>query len=167
MCVKIDSKNLGVICLSLVICSECGGKVSTLAEMCPHCGCPVAHIRKNICVINQQEYDLSAILDLALGYAPGNDNRILGRKGIAKLTGLSLADACQLWEDIIAIKAIPAQYPSQTQESKSSAPRCPTCGSTSLTKIGAGTRAVDGLFFGRLSVEGRAQWRCNSCNHMW
>lgn len=46
-------------------------------------------------------------------------------------------------------------------------PQCPTCGSTDLTKIGAGTRAIDGFFFGRLSVEGRAQWRCNKCSHMW
>ena len=46
-------------------------------------------------------------------------------------------------------------------------PKCPTCGSTNLTKIGAATRAVDGFFFGRLSVEGRAQWRCGSCGHLW
>lgn len=46
-------------------------------------------------------------------------------------------------------------------------PKCPTCGSTSLTKIGALGRAVDGFFFGQLSVEGRAQWRCESCGYMW
>lgn len=54
----------------------------------------------------------------------------------------------------------------QTQTSACK-PHCPICGSTNLTKIGVGTRAIDGFFFGRLSVEGRAQWRCNSCNHIW
>ena len=27
--------------MAIIKCSECGGQVSTLAENCPHCGCPV------------------------------------------------------------------------------------------------------------------------------
>lgn len=27
--------------MAIIKCSECGGKVSTLADKCPHCGCPV------------------------------------------------------------------------------------------------------------------------------
>lgn len=27
--------------MAIIKCSECGGQVSTLAEKCPHCGCPV------------------------------------------------------------------------------------------------------------------------------
>ncbi len=46
-------------------------------------------------------------------------------------------------------------------------PKCPTCGSTDLTKLGVAARAIDGLVFGRLSVEGRAQFRCNKCGYMW
>lgn len=46
-------------------------------------------------------------------------------------------------------------------------PKCPTCGSTHLTKKGAGSRMIDGWFFGRHSVEGRAQWRCENCGHLW
>lgn len=46
-------------------------------------------------------------------------------------------------------------------------PKCPTCGSTKLTKKGAGARMIDGWFFGRHSVEGRAQWRCENCGHLF
>lgn len=45
--------------------------------------------------------------------------------------------------------------------------KCPTCGSTQVTKISAGTRMIDGAVFGKLSVEGRAQFRCESCGYKW
>lgn len=154
--------------MSLLKCEECGGMVSSKAAACPHCGCPVAEMsQRHTCIINQKEYDLSEILDLALGYEPGNDNRILGRKGIMRITGLGLVDACALWENIVAIRAIPDRYPNKVREVNCVEPKCPTCGSTSLTKLNAGHRAIDGLFFGHLSVEGRAQFRCNKCGYMW
>lgn len=48
-----------------------------------------------------------------------------------------------------------------------SLPKCPTCGSTDLTKLSVGTRAIDGFVYGQLSVEGRAQFRCNKCGYKW
>lgn len=45
--------------------------------------------------------------------------------------------------------------------------KCPTCGSTHVTRISAGTRMIDGAVFGTLSVEGRAQFRCESCGYKW
>ena len=46
-------------------------------------------------------------------------------------------------------------------------PKCPTCGSTNIVKHGVGARILDGFVFGHLSVEGRAQWMCKACGHMW
>lgn len=48
-----------------------------------------------------------------------------------------------------------------------STPKCPTCGSTNLTKQGIAGRAVSSFLFGGLSPEGRAQWLCKNCGHMW
>lgn len=70
---------------------------------------------------------------------------------------------------------IKAKYPSvqhmitenTVSEPAVGVPRCPTCRSTSLTKLTAATRAIDSLFFGRLSVEARAQFRCNKCGYLW
>lgn len=44
-------------------------------------------------------------------------------------------------------------------------PKCPACGSTKLQKLGIGTRAIDGFFFGRMSPEARAQFWCRNCDY--
>ena len=31
--------------MALLICPDCGGKVSEHAEFCPHCGCPILNIK--------------------------------------------------------------------------------------------------------------------------
>lgn len=46
-------------------------------------------------------------------------------------------------------------------------PRCPTCGSTNIQKVNVSGRAIGGLVFGRLSVEGRAQFFCKDCRYQW
>ena len=38
--------------MALIMCPECGGKVSEFAEACPHCGCPMAQIKD---ILTQQE----------------------------------------------------------------------------------------------------------------
>lgn len=60
-----------------------------------------------------------------------------------------------------------AQVAAQTQTPEKNLPRCPTCGSTNLQKLNAAIRAIDGWFFGRHSVEGRAQFWCKNCNYRW
>lgn len=46
-------------------------------------------------------------------------------------------------------------------------PRCPTCGSTNIQKVGVMSRAIDGAVFGRLSVEGKTQFACKNCGYRW
>ena len=33
--------------MALIVCPECGGKLSDKAEYCPHCGCPSKYISTN------------------------------------------------------------------------------------------------------------------------
>lgn len=47
------------------------------------------------------------------------------------------------------------------------APCCPTCHSTRLTKLSAGSRFIDRMFFGAFSPESRAQFRCMDCGYMF
>lgn len=53
----------------------------------------------------------------------------------------------------------------QQQEAFKNLPKCPACGSTKLQKLGIGTRAIDGFFFGRMSPEARAQFWCRNCDY--
>ena len=46
-------------------------------------------------------------------------------------------------------------------------PKCPTCGSTNIRKIGTGERAASVIGLGLLSKKINKTWKCNSCGHTW
>lgn len=91
-----------------------------------------------------------------------------------KLTGTCICDSsgyCHVRllqiNDVYVSEPTLAQVATQVQAHKKDLPKCPTCGSTNLTKKGAGARMIDGWFFGRHSVEGRAQFLCDNCGYQW
>ncbi len=46
-------------------------------------------------------------------------------------------------------------------------PRCPTCGSTKLTKITTADKALNIALFGLYGNKRKYQWHCNTCNYNW
>lgn len=46
-------------------------------------------------------------------------------------------------------------------------PKCPTCGSTNITKISLTSKAVGGVMFGVLSSNIRNSFKCNNCGYKW
>ena len=46
-------------------------------------------------------------------------------------------------------------------------PHCPTCGSTSITRISLGAKAVGGAMFGIFSSNIRKSYKCNNCGYKW
>ncbi len=46
-------------------------------------------------------------------------------------------------------------------------PKCPTCSSTNIRKIGTGERAVSILGLGLFSKKINKTWKCNNCGHKW
>lgn len=52
------------------------------------------------------------------------------------------------------------------QEEKNK-PKCPTCRSTNIRKIGTGERAASVIGFGLLSKKINKTWKCNNCGHTW
>ncbi len=46
-------------------------------------------------------------------------------------------------------------------------PKCPTCGSTNISKISTATRAAHGFAFGLFSNTARSQFKCNACGYKW
>lgn len=68
--------------------------------------------------------------------------------------------------DVANMKAKSAKaYSEKAQEALT--PRCPTCGSTSVTRQGIVGRAVTSAIIGGFAPESRAQFRCNKCGYMW
>lgn len=55
----------------------------------------------------------------------------------------------------------------QLSKSKTNIPKCPTCGSTNIRKIGTGERAASVVGLGLLSKKINKTWKCNNCGHTW
>lgn len=50
---------------------------------------------------------------------------------------------------------------------RTSVPRCPTCGSTNISKISLTSKAVGGAMFGIFSSNIRNTYKCNDCGYKW
>lgn len=181
--------------MALMKCEECGGTVSSKAATCPHCGAPV-EISKEVGP-NTVFYDGIAMdATKVIGEMARTDGKVkhalwdmCDEAGIPEDDKTISGFVYQIYElfenqygyspkkvDLIIPPSeeeiLQREYERQQEIAKSSKsvasiPRCPTCGSTSITKLGVASRAVSGAIFGALSVEGRAQFRCNHCGYQW
>jgi len=52
--------------MALIKCSECGGKVSSQASTCPHCGCPVGR-RPQTVELTSKKFKGQMIAGLVIG----------------------------------------------------------------------------------------------------
>ena len=46
-------------------------------------------------------------------------------------------------------------------------PKCPTCGSTRISKISATSKVVGASLFGLFSKTATSQFKCNNCGYKW
>ncbi len=46
-------------------------------------------------------------------------------------------------------------------------PKCPTCGSTNVSKISTTSKVVGGAMFGLFSKTALSQFKCNNCGYKW
>lgn len=76
-------------------------------------------------------------------------------------------------KDIIEFKTKIAQFKVQVdaqeerERQEKNKPKCPTCGSTNIRKIGTGERVASVVGFGLLSKKINKTWKCNNCGHTW
>lgn len=82
-------------------------------------------------------------------------------------------------KDIIEYELKMGQFRNQVEQQKSiqnqqaqvkqesNVPKCPTCQSTNIRKIGAGERAASVLGLGIFSKKINKTWKCNNCGHTW
>ena len=180
--------------MALLTCGECGGKVSTKASCCPHCGAPISLDDKpygiyTVCydgevmncaqvvaaMYNKSPNVKRKIWDMCNDAGIAEDDLTIGGF-IDQIYSIFIqqygyeAERIELLippsEALLAQMAFEERQREKVLSTKN-IPKCPTCGSTNIIKYGAGARAISGFVFGRLSVEGRAQWQCKNCDHMW
>lgn len=152
----------------LITCPECKKQISDKSKQCIYCGYPLS-ISDNICTICGFKFDLFNIMELI----KNNEPQSVCIREIRELTNLSLFDSKQLYDYISSNDKIPANFvpkESITQPQLNidiNKPKCPTCSSTDIQKIGAGERAVSVVSLGIFSKKINKTFKCKNCGYTW
>lgn len=169
--------------MALIECPECRGKVSDRAFACPHCGCPVESnggIEGAFCPYcgkrNNHESTYCGYCGSPLaGQGPtaeadSSDEQMCQRRDISSVAREKKIELEQIKTQQAQTRLLDTQ-----RNQMESAPRCPKCGSASLScgKKGFGVgKAVTGLVVagpigllaGGIGMQG-VQITCMSCGH--
>lgn len=175
--------------MALIDCPECGKKISDQSDKCIHCGFPLKS-KKNICVYNGIEYDLTELVEyinsidkceINFNYDQRSEAREIIEKTIMSMkSGL---DKNELINYIRRYKCVPSpefiptgnpyrydlvkpkEYTGEDLREKLkdlNKPHCPRCGSTS---IGTTTRGYS--FWTGFLGSGTPMNVCQNCGHKW
>lgn len=155
----------------LVKCTECGKEISDKAISCPNCGCPISQMNfENYCAINGIMYDFNDIVELIpkIGDKPTDVDPIYIVGSISRKTNLAWNYSKQLADIIINTNKIPKTFNGELKEIiLSNTPKCPTCGSTNIQKIGTGERVASVTMLGLFSKKINKSYKCLNCKHTW
>lgn len=171
--------------MALVICPECGDKVSNMAQACPHCGYPILDIAKESSV---ECYDL-----MLNSISTNQELKLKTIKTIREIKGFGLSEALQFINSVplailSCVKKSDAQKVKREFEkmgcnvtlikSNSETPSeqdavneyienigklvCPRCKSTQITTGTKGYGLIRGFIGSNKTVN-----RCGSCGYSW
>lgn len=143
--------------MALIVCPECGKEISDKAQNCIHCGYP---LNNNICLINGIEFDLSEYVNELKKDPSKSTSFEFGFKLAKYVKTITKDEAEELLNMIAQNNAIPKVFNSHHESAL--LPRCPHCGSTSITTGARGYSLLTG-FIG----SGKTVNRCGSCGHTW
>lgn len=128
---------------------------------------------KYYCKINGTIYNLSKIQNLI------DENKFNGSITLSLYEDKIFEDCidASTFEEVIKFNnnEIPADYNECLERMREfnrsrinrNLPKCPTCGSTRIRKIGTGERVASVLGLGILSKKINKTWKCSNCGHTW
>ena len=144
--------------MAIIKCPECGQDVSDKATSCPHCGCPINDaLEGNFDYINGKKVDVDKI------------NFLLGLGKIVNVIDYLQHDIELDYNTAVNIARTYQEKlnPTHKCETEGNVIKCPTCGSTDVTRIGASEKAVNIALFGLLGNKRKMQFHCNNCKYNW
>lgn len=148
----------------LIECSECGKQISSKATVCPNCGCPI-------------EYNVTNKTNTQKKYMYMCDGCNNPFKSFNEYMGLSyICPDCggkityYETEDIDNETGLVTQRSyenSKEMSQNNNVPKCPTCGSTNIVKIGIANRVMSIGLFGLASNKIGKTYKCENCGYTW
>lgn len=172
--------------MALINCPECGKEISDKAISCPHCGFPFSGQKFNLDkppsdkytfeLVNTEINKIKAIklVQEVTGYGLKESKDLVDNVPSNICTELSLEEAESLMKkfDVLRVKTrILDSNLSVVAESKETVttnmPKCPTCGSTNISKISGISKATSVAMWGLFSRKVHKQWHCWNCDSEW
>lgn len=129
----------------------CGAKLENIDELdeCPECLCP----------LNKE--NISTIPDGGWVKAVSTDENFM-----KAMTELYENNPIEYQLKISQFKAnLKQQESGKVKEDNK--PRCPTCGSTNLSKVSTMSKAGSVFMWGLFSQKVKKTWHCNNCKYEW
>ena len=166
--------------MALIKCPECGKEISDKSKQCIHCGYPLEESNNDnkntaysIRLIHCGEQNVKLIkiireitgLDLKRG-KDVVDNLLLIKTNISLDEANSIKKQIEEVGGAVKITEFNANDVVISQI-ELNIPKCPTCGSTDISKISTTSKAVSVGLFGIFSSKIRKQFHCNSCKYEW
>lgn len=147
----------------LIICPECGKEISDKTDICIHCGYPIGKTKNNIVTINNKEYDFTDII-LSIKSEEYNPAVYIGR--ISDMCSIPVYEAREIYFTIKNEKTFTQPITCDIKPIPN-VPKCPTCGSTNVQKIGTVERATSIIGLGLLSKKINKTYKCLNCKCTW
>ena len=148
--------------MALIKCPECENNVSEYADRCPNCGCPIDIIK------NKTDAKLENVKNNLPDTCPicGESSKNIRDDMTCPICGFlydkTKDELEQYMKDCKTRNSTPSPQPSNPN-----IPKCPTCGSTNISKIGTGERVASVIGLGLLSKKINKTWKCKNCGHTW
>lgn len=150
----------------LINCPECNKEVSDKAEICPNCGFKINTLRQGVYCPKCLECETKTNIEICPYCHTKFKDSVYGTfEDVHNYTKNhpELKRSPEFSYDAYSkrINYVPYEYPT------SNVPKCPTCGSTDLSKVSSISKVGSVLMFGLLSQKVKKTWHCNNCKYEW
>lgn len=147
--------------MALIRCPECHKEISDKSEKCIHCGFPIGEELNEICLINGESFNLLEYKNIILNSNLSADDIVeIETKLFYQVQTITIFESHELLENIKNNKKIPRIF--NSHHVSALLPRCPHCGSTSISTGARGVNWTLGLIGASKTVN-----RCANCGHTW
>ena len=167
--------------MALIICPECGKEISDQSKQCIHCGYPISEIvtphrtDERICIVNGKEIYLHFLLyNIETKEKFDRLVRTIDCKGTTAIKIIKEVEETKKIPETLnfetrtqSLKRQEQEKLQRQQQEQANLPKCPTCGSTNIRKIGSVERGTSIVAFGIFSKKINKTFKCGNCGYTW